>query len=152
MRKTRADILYWLPVVLWASTIFGASSDSGSFSRSSRIIAPLLNWLFPGMTPDQVYAVVLFVRKCAHLTEYAIFTILVWNAIRRPHRKDARPWSWRQAMEALWFAGLYAATDEFHQTFVPSREGCLRDVAIDTSGAAAGLIILWAFGRWRKFW
>jgi len=45
---------------------------------------------------------------------------------------------------------FYAASDEFHQTFVPSREGCVRDVMIDTSGALAGLFALWLFGRLRK--
>ena len=138
--------------MLWASTIFGASSDSGSFPRSSRLIAPFLHWLFPGMSADHVHFAVIIARKCAHLTEFAIFACLVWNAIRRPLWKDTRPWSWREATEALWFAALYASTDEFHQTFVPSREGCLRDVGIDTCGAAVGLLLLWAFGRWRKFW
>ncbi len=46
-------------------------------------------------------------------------------------------WLWSEAVAALWLAALYAATDEFHQTFVPSREGCLRDVAIDSSGAGS---------------
>ena len=41
------------------------------------------------------------------------------------------------ALAALWVAVLYAATDEFHQTFVPTREGCLRDVFIDSTGAIA---------------
>jgi VanZ family protein len=152
VHKVRSSILYWLPVVLWASTIFGASSDSGSFQHSSRIIEPLLHWLLPNLSTESVHDVVMVVRKGAHVTEFAIFALLVWNAIRRPRRKDPRPWLWREALEALWFAILYAATDEFHQTFIPSREGCLRDVCIDTSGAIAGLLLLWAFGRWRKFW
>jgi len=134
------------------STIFGASSDSGSFERSSRIIAPLVHWLFPNLSAEYVHAIVMFVRKCAHLTEFAIFALLVWNALRRPRWIVTRPWSWREAAEALWFAVLYAATDEFHQTFVPSREGCLRDVLIDSCGAVIGLLLLWALGRWRKFW
>lgn len=104
------------------------------------------------MSEEQVHTGVLIARKIAHLTEFAIFACLVWNAIRRPSRKDTRPWSWWTAAESLWFAALYASTDEFHQTFVPSREGCLRDVGIDTCGAAAGLLLLWALGRWRKFW
>jgi VanZ family protein len=152
VQKARSSILYWLPVLLWMTTIFGASSDTGSFQRSSRIIAPLLHWLFPDLSAEHLYTAVIFARKCAHLTEYAIFTLLVWNALRRPRWRDTRPWSWREATEALWFAVLYAATDEFHQTFVLSREGCLRDVLIDSCGAVAGLLFLWAFGRWRKFW
>ena len=54
--------------MLWASTIFGASSDSGSFPRSSRLIAPFLHWLFPGMSADHVHFAVIIARKCAHLT------------------------------------------------------------------------------------
>ena len=35
----------------------------------------------------------------------------------------------------------YAATDEFHQLFVPDRSGNIRDVCIDAAGAALGVII-----------
>jgi VanZ family protein len=152
VHSARSNFVYWLPVVLWASTIFGASSDSGSFRHSSRIIGPLVHWLFPNLSEEQIHAIVFIVRKIAHLTEFAIFALLVWNALQRPRWKDSRPWSWRSAVESLWFAVLYATTDEFHQTFVPSREGCLRDVFIDSCGAVTGMLLLWAVGRWRKFW
>jgi VanZ family protein len=132
--------------------IFSASGDKASFQRSSRIIVPLLHWLFPGLSDDHAFAVVLAVRKCAHLSEYALLAWLVWRARRKPVPRDTRPWRWSEAGEVLWVAALYAATDEFHQTFIPNREGCLRDVLIDTTGAAAGLFLLWLFGRWRKLW
>jgi VanZ family protein len=134
------------------SLIFTASGDSGSFKRSSRIIAPLLHWLFPNVSPETEDLVVLLARKCAHLTEYAIFAFLAWRACRKPRWRDPRPWLWSQAGVALWFAMFYATTDEFHQTFVPTREGCVRDVMIDSSGAAIGLIALWIFGRLFKRW
>ena len=56
--------------------------------------------------------------------------------------------TWLQAVAAGWLAVLYAATDEFHQTFVPSREGCIRDVAIDSCGVALALLALWLCCRW----
>lgn len=96
--------------------------------------------------------IVFLARKCAHLTEYAILACLLWRAIRKPVRRDPRPWSGREARIALFITALYASTDEFHQLFVPSREGCVRDVIIDTCGAAAGLMLLWCLGRWRKCW
>ncbi len=111
-----------------------------------------MRWLFPHMADADVNYVVFLVRKCAHLSEYAVLTMLVWRARRKQLQIAAHSWSWPAAIEALWVAVLYAATDEFHQTFVPSREGCLRDVIIDSSGAAAGLIFLWLVGRWRKLW
>lgn len=152
MRRTWTFTVYWLPVLIWMVTIFGGSSDSGSFRHSSRILEPFLHWLFPNMSPDTFRLIVLIVRKIAHLTEYAILALLVWRAVRKPVWRDTREWCWSDAGVALWVAVLYAATDEFHQTFVPSREGCLRDVLIDSCGAIAGLLLLWALGRWRKFW
>lgn len=111
-----------------------------------------MHWLFPNLSDHAIYNVVIAVRKCAHLTEYAILALLVWRAVRKPVRKDPRPWSWHHAGIALWVAVLYAATDELHQTFVSSREGTIRDVFIDSSGALVGLIVLWLLGRWRKLW
>ena len=96
--------------------------------------------------------VVTAARKCAHLTEYAVLALLFWRIWRKPVRRELRPWNWRTAGAALLAAALYAGTDEFHQTFVPTREGCFRDVCIDTLGAAAGLMLLWLWGRWRKRW
>lgn len=152
MRNLRLFALYWVPVLVWMVLIFSASGDGASFQHSSRIIGPLLHWLFPNLSAAATNNVVLAVRKCAHLSEYAVLALLVWCARRKPAWKDTRPWRWSEAAEALWVAVLYAATDELHQTFVPSREGCLRDVMIDSTGAVVGLILLWLLGRWRKFW
>jgi VanZ family protein len=152
VRKFGLWVKYWGPVILWMSLIFGASGEHGSFRQSSRIIAPLLHWLFPGLSDDFIYGVVLAVRKCAHLSEYGILVLLVWRALRKPVRGDTRPWQWSDAAEALWFAVVYATTDEFHQTFIPSREGCLRDVCIDTAGAMTALVLFWCLGRWRNWW
>lgn len=132
--------------------IFGGSADAASGEHSSRLIGPLLHWLFPDLSPEGMEWGVLLARKCAHLTEYAVLALLIWRARRQPRSDDTRPWLWATAGEALWLAMFYAATDEFHQTFIPTREGCVRDVIIDTCGAIAGLLALWAIGRWRKWW
>ena len=93
-----------------------------------------------------------FVRKCAHLAEYAVLALLLWRALRKPPEPDAPPWRWSEAGLVLALVALYAASDEFHQTFVPSRQGCVRDVLLDTAGGAFGLLCLWAAGRLRKRW
>jgi VanZ family protein len=130
--------------------IFSASSDPDSFGRSSRIIGPLLHWLFPQMPDDTVHLIVLLVRKCAHLTEYAVFALLLWRALRRPVKNDPRPWIWREARLALLIVALYAASDEFHQSFVATRTALVSDVFVDTAGGAAGLLALWALGHRQK--
>jgi VanZ family protein len=44
-------------------------------------------------------------------------------------------------------AVLYAASDEWHQSFVPGRHPPPSDVLIDTAGATAGLLLLWWWQR-----
>jgi VanZ family protein len=150
--KFRAFLKYWLPALIWMALIFSASSDANSFAHSSRILGPLLHWLFPQMPDDTMHLIVLIARKCVHLTEYAVFALLLWRALRKPVKNDPRPWLWREARLALLMVALYAASDEFHQCFVPTRTGLVLDVLVDTAGGAAGLLALWAFGRWRKHW
>ena len=185
MHKLHPFLKYWLPVLLWMGLIFTASSDTHSFARSSRILAPLLHWLFPHLPEDTVNFIVLLARKGAHLTEYAILALLLWRALRKPVKNDARPpagpkppptkpaepqpgrmpehesrtlrrgkgpWNWREVRLVLLIVALYAASDEFHQLFVASREAAVHDVVIDTAGGTAGLLALWLFGRWRKCW
>jgi len=103
----------------------------------------------PTATVDQI---VFYARKCAHLTEYGVFALLLWRALRKPARHDARQWSWPAVGRVVLIVALYAASDEFHQLFVRTREARVHDVVIDTAGGFLGLIVLWIFGRWRKFW
>jgi VanZ family protein len=150
--KFRVFVIYWLPVLFWMFIIFSASSDRMSFSHSSRIIGPILHWLFPHMSDQSVHAVVFAVRKAAHVTEYAILALLVWRALRKPNAGNPRLWQWSHAGSALLFVALYATGDEIHQAFVPTRQASVWDVLLDTLGGAFGLLFLWIFGRWRKHW
>jgi VanZ family protein len=74
-------------------------------------------------------------RKLAHLAEYALLAILWWRALR------TRTSSRRAALGALLIASLYAASDEYHQSFVEGRSGDALDWAIDSFGAAVGLLL-----------
>jgi len=148
--KLRPFFKYWLPVLMWMALIFSASADSHSYERSSLFVEPLLHWLFPQMPEAQVKAIHHVIRKCAHLTEYAVLALLLWRAVRKPMKNDPRPWIWREARLALLIVALYAASDEFHQSFVATRTALVSDVFVDTTGGAAGLLALWAFGRRRK--
>jgi VanZ family protein len=152
MSRVRIFIKYWLPPLVWMAVIFSASSDRKSFEHSSRIIGPFLHWLFPQISDAAIHAVVLVIRKCAHLTEYAVLALLFWRALRRPAKNDPRPWSWRLAGIAVLLVALYAASDEFHQSFVPTRTASPVDVMIDTVGAIVGMALLWATGTFCKWW
>jgi VanZ family protein len=148
----RAFCKSWLPVLAWMTLIFSASSDKRSYEHSSLLVEPLLRWLFPHMPEAQIHAIHLLLRKCAHLVEYAVLALLLWRAVHRPVKNDSRPWLWPEAGLTLAIVFLYAASDEFHQLFVPTRTAHVTDVFIDTAGGAAGLLAFWLIGRWRKRW
>ena len=132
--------------------IFGLSTNAGSPRNTSRFIDPIVRWLVPGISDEAVGRVVTVVRKSAHVTEYAVLALLCWRARRKPEHGNNRPWRWREAGFALMLAVLFSITDEWHQSFVPSREGSARDVLIDSAGATLGLLAMWRFGRWRGRW
>ncbi len=83
-----------------------------------------------------------FVVKGWHATEYAVFVTLCWAALRT-RIPDVR----RAVAISFAAAVLFAASDEWHQTFVPHRDGCFRDVLIDTSGALVVAVIIWLTKR-----
>jgi VanZ family protein len=77
-------------------------------------------------------------RKLAHTAVYAVLTVLLFRAFRRPGTRNTRA-----LLLAVLVAGVYACSDEWHQTFVPGREGSLRDVGIDTLGIASACTLLY---------
>src|SRR5881628_1148966 len=152
VQKIRSFMVYWLPALVWMVVIYSASSDPKSFQHSSRIIEPILRWLFPHLSDQAVDGIVFAVRKCAHVTEYAILGLLFWRALRQPLRHESRPWRGSQARLAVLLVALYAASDELHQLFVPNRQASVLDVLLDTSGAAIGLLVFWGVGKALKRW
>jgi VanZ family protein len=144
--KLRAFLKLWLPVLFWMALIFSASADSHSYEHSSRLVEPFLHWLFPKMSQAHVDQIHHLIRKCGHLTEYAILALLLWRVISQSTNLPA----WPRVRKTLLVVCLYASTDEFHQSFVPTRTSLVSDVVIDTVGGAIGLLALWIFCRWRK--
>ena len=150
--------------------IFTASGDSASVQHSSRLIGPILHWLFPNISTEASDFIILCVRKCAHLTEYAVLSLLVWRALHNAtaqsstldvtvtgdralvaSKRGTGEWNRMHAALSVLTVLLYAATDELHQYFVANRNASVRDVCIDTLGGLMGILLLWMFGRWRKF-
>jgi VanZ family protein len=134
----RFRLLRWVPVFCWMAVIFMGSTDALSAAHTSRFIGPLLLFLFPHISAETLDLLHLCIRKAGHLTEYGVLSILLWRAVP-VSRRDAEGADWRRAGMALAIAACYGATDEFHQTFVPSRGASVHDVLIDSCGAAITL-------------
>ena len=132
----REIIKAWLPVVLWMVLMFFGSTDLMSAEHTSRFLTPFLRWLNPDISPAAIAQVHFLVRKAAHVTEYAILTGLLFRALR-----GLMGGFWWRAAVALVSAMIFAAADEFHQTFIPSRTGSIYDILVDYCGALTGILI-----------
>ena len=133
-------VSYYLPLIAWLVFISFASSDNLNAGNTSRIIGPLILWLFPSTSPDTLAFVNVITRKIAHITEYAILGFLAARAFRTsPHPTLKRRWFWI----CLALVVVYALLDEYHQSFVPSRTSSIVDSMIDTAGGLTALIIVW---------
>ena len=77
------------------------------------------------------------VVKGWHAAEYAILFLFLKAALDRIATTDPR----RNIILPLGFCLLFALSDEYHQTFVPGRNGTWTDVGIDALGAVLAALI-----------
>ena len=134
----------WLPAIVWAGVISGLSTDTFSAEHTSIIIVPILRWLFPHASAAMIETMHTLIRKSAHLSEYFVFSVLLaWGL-----RGTERGWKVRWAIWAILIAAGYAAFDEFHQSFVPSRTASPWDALLDTVGASAAQGFRWL--AWKR--
>ena len=134
----------WLPAIAWAAVISGLSTDTFSAQNTSRIIVPVLRWLLPFASSATIEALHGLIRKSAHFTEYFVLSVLLLRGLRG----ENRGWTLRWAIWAVLISAGYAALDEFHQSFVPSRTASPWDATLDTVGATAAQVGLWLMRRW----
>ncbi|SVB74745.1 uncharacterized protein METZ01_LOCUS227599 [marine metagenome] len=115
------NMIKWrVSAVLWMGLIFTLTSS----------------WFAPRFSFDATldfFGVLNYaVRKCAHAAEFGILTVFLFRSL---HPKPlevgkARLWS-------VLLSLAYAASDEFHQSFVPMRSGKATDVLFDAAGIFA---------------
>jgi VanZ family protein len=132
-------VTHYLPLIAWLVFISFASSDNFNAGNTSRIIGPLILWLFPNTSPDTLAIVHFITRKIAHFTEYAILGFLAARAFRTsPQPAIKQRWFWICVVLVV----LYALMDEYHQSYVPSRTASIFDSLIDMAGGLTALIIV----------
>ena len=133
LRAAASPTASWLVVVLYAALIFHVSSLP--LRR-----APSAMRLFP------------HADKVIHAIEFALLCFLVCRALTL--RRDGPEARERPAMRwipwlALSLTAWYAATDEFHQAFVPLRKPDAADFAADVTAAAlVAALWPWLVGKW----
>ncbi len=145
-------ILVWIPVILIASFIFGFSAqdgeESGHLSHKVAVcVADVTANLNLIEDSDQarnslVSNIEYPIRKCAHMTEYAVLTLSIFIALAVCGLKSHKRYIFSFVLTVL-----FASSDEFHQRFVPGRCGTYKDVLVDSIGALLCLLILFLINR-----
>ena len=142
MKKARS----WLLCAAWMGVIYFMSAMSGDVSseqsgRVMRLLLAVIRLLFGQEAAAAVSEELLslLVRKAAHMAEYAVLFLLYRHALSLSGVK-------RSGLAALLLSACYAATDEWHQSFVADRGPSIVDVGIDTLGAA----MAWGVQEWIK--
>lgn len=130
----------WGAAILWMAVIFMLSHQPGSQSSQlssnvTEVIVQAIETVIPdsGGGVEQIHTIV---RKNAHFFAYMLLGILLTNAFRRSGATG-----WRSFALAFVGSAVYAMSDEFHQLFIEGRSGEVRDVGIDSAGAAAGILL-----------
>lgn len=139
---SKRSMLAWTAAAAWMAVIFilshqPASVSSGLSSGITGFILDLFNGIFPGMDTE-IHEIHFLVRKNAHFFAYLFLGILLLNAIRKKGGMQLR-----EILSAFIASVLYAVSDEVHQLFIDGRSGEVRDVMIDSAGAATGIALYW---------
>jgi VanZ family protein len=137
----------WIAAILWLIVIAIESSALLSASNTSRILYPLLHFLF-GMDWEHFHVWHFYIRKGGHVVGYAILSILLFRAWRAtlPAMSDVN-WTPRWAAIAIIGTAFVASLDEWHQSFIPSRTGRWQDVVLDTCAGIAAQVLLFLWLR-----
>ena len=129
MKQSLQKIWSIIFLITWMGVIFYLSSRPG---------------LSTGLPQD------FFIRKVAHVSEYALLTWLTFRAFwlnidKHETKKRA------MLIVTFLFSVVFAVSDEFHQTFVPNREGRLRDVCIDAIGIIGMILVIYCTPHIKRY-
>lgn len=133
-------------VIFWMLIIFAFSAQPApeSSQLSGSVAYKIAEWkndLFrldktKAELYEQAESMQLIIRKGAHMCEYALLALFLCF-----HFSYYKINQWQLALLVLGITAGYAATDEFHQLFVPGRAGRLSDVCIDSLGGTLGILL-----------
>jgi VanZ family protein len=159
---TRRYIVRLSAAFLWMAVIFYKSSQTYQQQNLIPLLsrefsaAALSKWLphisfsydDTWVTWQEPYGMLeFFIRKGGHISEFTILALLLGYALLAKPMKRSKV-----LVYTTLYSILYAASDEWHQTFVPGRTGHAIDVAVDTTGIllAIGWFVLSAKLRFKR--
>lgn len=140
----RGRLIRYAPLILWIGVIFFLSSGQASMSETSRIIRPILEFLFPGASEEMILTLLHGIRKFAHFAEYAVAGVLAARAFSTSSVPILRKfWIVISISLILLIAGL----DEFNQSLDSSRTGSIWDALLDCAGGLTAIALYYLFAQ-----
>lgn len=155
MNSSRRDILKgWLPALIWLALIAVESTTLLSAENTGRWLYSLFHFL-TGVDTARFAVWNHYLRKTGHFVGYFTLSFLLFRAWRATLPSDGiggrrNEWSIRWSRLAFFMAALVACLDEWHQAYLPSRTGTLRDVRLDSAAAFTAQIVIFLFLRNRS--
>ena len=127
------------------------SSDAFSSANTGSLLYGLLTRLFGEIDLASFLIFHFYLRKTGHVVGYGMLALLLLRGWRVTF-DQVRAWSGRVMLERsvllAWIGTAFvAAMDEWHQSFIPSRTGTVRDVILDS---IAGFIFLLTAYFWLR--
>ncbi|WP_312469671.1 VanZ family protein [Neobacillus sp.] len=134
-------LIIWMAVIFFFTQLpyFTGESTAGVifklFAFEHDVIhSPNAGWVF-------IDVLNFIIRKAAHLTAFGILAFLFFQVLRNFRYPYLLSW---------FFTFLYAMTDEWHQSLVPSRTASFKDVLIDGFGAFIALLLTYLFSTRKR--
>ena len=139
-------IKVWLPSAVWLTVITVESTNLGSMEHTGRILYPIFDFLFH-MDPAKFEIWHALLRKTGHVVGYFTLSVLFFRSWRATFPRLSTRWCFAWATVGLLSTALVATIDEWHQSYLPSRTGTVRDVILDTAAALLAQIVLFVILR-----
>ena len=136
----------WWPAAAWIGLIGLESTDYLSSANTGNLLFGLLTSIFGQIDIHHFEIWHHYLRKTGHVVVYGILSLLLLRAWRATLART-HGWNWRPAILAWLATAAVAAMDEWHQTFIPSRTGTIRDVALDSVAGLGFLLAAWFWLR-----
>lgn len=122
----------WMILIFYLSSMHGGSSEGTSNGLTRILVKDIINIFKLDISEYDLFMILnVPIRKFAHVFEYFILSILLYNSFELKNK----------FLLVMLFSIIYACIDEIHQMFVIGRNGCIYDVFIDSLGILFGYLV-----------
>ena len=137
-KKRILTALLLTAAVLIAIFVFSSQEGEETYAVSQGLLRTFIGKIVSRLPSLSPYGIEDDIRKYAHIVEFFLLSVALFLLSSALFRKKG---PFFHFAVSLILSAAAAGADEWHQTFVPGRNGTLRDVMIDAMGFVPGALI-----------